>query len=774
MSGCLDLCFPSELCINTKNQNDVYLYKDDVLIKQILPTDTTLEITSSGSYYLRSDSDDGCSSVSEKLDISARPLSHNLSGIAYLDINKNNTYEVGIDSLLPNVKVGLWSNNNLIQSIQTDTNGYYQFDTILIPNLEVRFDPFLIPSFEASFIDSTLFFSNCNEEKVIDFGLQINCVASSSALELQFCKGDSIQYLNQMYFTQGLDTVAVKNIAGCDSIIYLNIKTLHQPNLVFETIATCNDHASGQLTIKNFSNQFQYFLNDSILINDSILTNISLGTYELKVVNNEGCSTNLPFFIDGLPPISYSIDAQNTCKNSNNGSIDIVSPNTSLMYKFQDGATYSSVHNWSNLAAGNYHIFMVDENGCLDTTSIHIDTFPSPSYSIEAKPSCFDNGTGTILLDLNNVVNSIIWKEASTGNVINDLDSLSYGRYLMTMEDAFGCITEDEIFIDSLSRPSFDFATIPSCENNAFGTLIIQDSDPLFYYQIDNLPPFQGNQSFENLSTGQHRVMVTDTFGCTLTQTFAIEIAPSILPDLTFATTSSCIDKPSGSVSINSNGEAYFEFNGLNFSNDTIINDLAFGNYIFTITDSLGCVYTKEVSVDTLPEIAVTFPTFDDDCYFNQIEIIPTVTNNAGNISYEWSTGDQSAKFVATQTGNYSVTISDQCASRSQQWNLDIQEENIQDLIYTPNIFSRHSKGINNCFKPTFHKDIEVLTIYVRIFDRWGNKVFETKELSGCWDGYFQSKPAETGVYVFIIDYSYLLCNELKTESKHGDVTIIE
>jgi gliding motility-associated-like protein len=62
----------------------------------------------------------------------------------------------------------------------------------------------------------------------------------------------------------------------------------------------------------------------------------------------------------------------------------------------------------------------------------------------------------------------------------------------------------------------------------------------------------------------------------------------------------------------------------------------------------------------------------------------------------------------------------------------------------------------------------------VRIFDRWGNKVFETKELSGCWDGYFQSKPAETGVYVFIIDYTYLLCNELKTESKHGDVTIIE
>lgn len=774
MTGCLDLCFPSELCINTKNQNDVYLYKDDVLIKQILPTDTTLEITSTGSYYLRSDSDDGCSSVSEKLDVSARPISHNLSGIAYVDINKNNTYEVGIDSLLPNVKVGLWSNNNLIQSIQTDTNGYYQFNTILIPNLEVRFDPFLIPSFEASFIDSTLYFSNCNEEKVIDFGLQINCIASTSSLELQFCEGDSIQYLNQMYFMQGLDTLSVKNIAGCDSIIYLNIKTLPNPNLAFKTEATCNDHASGQLIIQNFYNQFQYFLNDSILINDSILTNISLGTYKLKVVTNDGCYTNLPFIIDGLPPISYSIDAQNTCKNSNNGSIDIISPNGSLMYKFQDATTYSSIHNWSNLAEGNYNIFMVDEHGCLDTTSINIDTFPSPSYSIEAKPSCFDNVTGTILLDLNNPVISIIWKEASTGNVINDLDSLSHGRYLMTMEDNFGCITEDDIYIDSLPRPSFNFATIPSCENNAFGTLIIQDSDPLFYYQIDNLPPFQGNKSFGNLSTGQHRVMVTDTFGCTLTQTFVIDIAPSILPDVTFATTSSCIDKPSGSVIINSNREAHYEFNGLNFSNDTIINDLAFGNYTFTIKDSLGCEYTKEVSVDTLPEIEVSFPTFDEDCYFNQIEIIPMVTNHAGNISYEWSNGDQSANIVATQTGNYSVTISDQCESRSQQWNLDIQEENIQDLIYTPNIFSRHSKGINNCFKPTFHKDIEVLTIYVRIFDRWGNKVFETKELSGCWDGYFQSKSAETGVYVFIIDYTYLLCNELKTESKHGDVTIIE
>ncbi|HMR88382.1 MAG TPA: PKD domain-containing protein [Saprospiraceae bacterium] len=774
MTGCLDLCFPTELCINTKNQNDVYLYKDDVLIKQILPSDTTLEITSSGSYYLRSDSDDGCTSVSETLDISAQPISHNLSGIAYVDINKTNTYEVGIDSLLPNVKVGLWSNNNLIQSIQTDTNGYYHFDTILIPNLEVRFDPFLISSFEASFIDSSLYFSNCNEEKVIDFGLQINCIASSSSLELQFCEGDSIQYLNELYLTQGLDTVAVKNIAGCDSIIYLSIKTLPNPNLTFNTEATCDDHASGQLTIQNFSNQFQYFLNDSTIINDSMLTNISLGSYELKVVNNVGCVTKLPFQIDELPPITFEVNTQNTCKDMNNGTIDITSPNTSLTYKFQDAAIYSSTHFWSNLAAGSYSVFIEDEHGCLDTSSIYIDTFPSPSYSIKAKPSCFDNANGSISLGNNNQVNSIIWREASTGNVINDLDSLSFGKYLMTLIDVFGCITEDEIFIDSLPRPSFEFTSIPSCENNAFGTLIIKDSNPLFYYQIDNLPPFQGNQTFENLSTGPHQVMVIDTFGCTLTETFVIDIAPSILPDLTFDTKNSCIDKPSGSIIINGITEAHFEFNGLFFSNDTIINNLTYGNYIFTITDSLGCEYTKEVSVDTLPEIAVTFPTFDEDCYFNQIEIIPIVTNNAGNISYEWNTGAQTAKFIASQTGNYSVTISDQCESRSQSWNLDIQSENIQDLVYTPNIFSRQSKGINNCFKPTFHKDIEVLTIYVRIFDRWGNKVFETKELSGCWDGYFQSKPTETGVYVFIIDYSYLLCNEIKSESKYGDVTIIE
>jgi gliding motility-associated-like protein len=774
MSGCLDLCFPTELCINTQNQNDVYLYEDDVLIKQILPTDTTFNISSPGSYYLRSDSDDGCTSVSEKLDISAQPISHNLSGIAYVDINKNNTYEIGIDSLLPNVKVGLWSNNNLVQSVITDANGFYQFDTILIPNLEVRFDPFLISSFEASFIDSTLYFSNCNEEKVINFGLQINCIASTSSLELQFCEGDSIQYQNQMYFSQGQDTVSIKNIAGCDSIIYLQIKTLPNPNVAFKTEATCNDHSSGQLTIQNFSDQFQYFLNDSTTINDSILSNLSIGMYQLKVINDVGCLTNLPFQIDALPPISYDVNTQNTCKNMNSGTIDITSPNAFLKYKFQDATTYSSTNNWTNLAAGSYDIFIVDEYGCLDTTSISIDTFPSPIYSLNASPSCFDHGTGKIILNLNHPMNTIVWTEASTGNVVNELDSLVYGTFLMTLVDSFGCITNDSIFIDSLARPSFSFETKPSCVDNAFGKLIIRDSNPLFHYQIDNLPSFQGNQIIENLSSGQHEVMVTDTFGCTLTQTFVIETTPSILPDVTFETSSSCIDKPSGSVIITSNTEAFFEFNDMNFFNDTIINDLSFGTYTMEIVDSIGCAYSKEITIDTLPEIVVEFPTFDEDCYFTTIEIIPNVTNQAGNISYQWSNGDQTSILTATQSGNYSVTISDQCESRSQQWTLDIQAENIQDRIFTPNIFSRHSNGINNCFKPTFHKDIEVLTIHVKIFDRWGNKVFETKELNGCWDGYFQSKPAETGVYVFIIDYTYLLCNKQKANSKFGDITIIE
>jgi gliding motility-associated-like protein len=56
------------------------------------------------------------------------------------------------------------------------------------------------------------------------------------------------------------------------------------------------------------------------------------------------------------------------------------------------------------------------------------------------------------------------------------------------------------------------------------------------------------------------------------------------------------------------------------------------------------------------------------------------------------------------------------------------------------------------------------------IFDRWGNKVFETTDINAGWDGTLNSTPQPEGVYVYQIDAVTANGNSIR---KVGNVTLI-
>ena len=61
-------------------------------------------------------------------------------------------------------------------------------------------------------------------------------------------------------------------------------------------------------------------------------------------------------------------------------------------------------------------------------------------------------------------------------------------------------------------------------------------------------------------------------------------------------------------------------------------------------------------------------------------------------------------------------------------------------------------------------------SITMLIFDRWGEKIFETGDIQTGWDGYYKGVLANPGVYTYVLDVEYL--NGIKT-SKTGSVTVI-
>ena len=103
------------------------------------------------------------------------------------------------------------------------------------------------------------------------------------------------------------------------------------------------------------------------------------------------------------------------------------------------------------------------------------------------------------------------------------------------------------------------------------------------------------------------------------------------------------------------------------------------------------------------------------------------------------------------------------------EFSLDVDEE----MIFVPNIFSPNDDGTNDCFISVIHESIDLISYHQVVFDRWGNKMFETDNNEDCWDGMLDGSPVRPGVYVYITNIFADQCGENISLRKVGDVTVI-
>lgn len=93
------------------------------------------------------------------------------------------------------------------------------------------------------------------------------------------------------------------------------------------------------------------------------------------------------------------------------------------------------------------------------------------------------------------------------------------------------------------------------------------------------------------------------------------------------------------------------------------------------------------------------------------------------------------------------------------------------DLIcgdfFVPNAFSPNNDGLNDLVNV---HGFCIGTFKLQIFNRWGEKVFETTSLSDSWDGTFRGKNMETGVFVYAVDGISI---DNKPFSLKGNITLI-
>lgn len=281
--------------------------------------------------------------------------------------------------------------------------------------------------------------------------------------------------------------------------------------------------------------------------------------------------------------------------------------------------------------------------------------------------------------------------------------------------------------------------------------------------------------SIFNLCSGTYTVTVTDLNNCSTTRTVLVN-QPTPLSSSALATDDYCGAICIGTASAFATGAtppySYLWSNGQTAS---YIKDLCQGTYTVTVTDSLGCTtQTQTVNVglqNFFPSLAVSIS--DDTIFVGESVQLFAITNGA---TYAWTPSNflnsstiYNPVATPTQPVTFIVTINDSLGCPVTDSIRVYVKEVIchEPAIFIPNAFTPNGDANNDIFRVRGEQIRELL---VRVYDRWGEKVFETTTPGKGWDGTYKGKKVNPGVFVYYVES---VCFNNEKFFKKGNVTVI-
>ncbi len=150
--------------------------------------------------------------------------------------------------------------------------------------------------------------------------------------------------------------------------------------------------------------------------------------------------------------------------------------------------------------------------------------------------------------------------------------------------------------------------------------------------------------------------------------------------------------------------------------------------------------------------------------FLGQVSLDPGVYPN-----YLWQNGSTNQNFITDEPGSYWVQVTNEfgCADTS----AITLNRRCPSRIYVPNAFTPNGDATNDLFR-IYAEDVS--SLHWRIFDRWGNLVFEANDLMAGWDGSQAGKRLPTGVYLWSLHYEgYSEHGKMIREVRNGVVHLL-
>ncbi|MEZ4926490.1 MAG: gliding motility-associated C-terminal domain-containing protein [Saprospiraceae bacterium] len=276
--------------------------------------------------------------------------------------------------------------------------------------------------------------------------------------------------------------------------------------------------------------------------------------------------------------------------------------------------------------------------------------FPGPIEITGPTTICPEDFDVELTLNINGYseFESLVWSPPNPTGFVEPYPITNGGTYSISVIDAFGCTSSDQITIVKVAPYTVDITgTSIICPEGDTATLNVVNPGQYSGYEWSS---GETTSPINVTSPGSYQVTATDVYGCTGVGTFGVQSAGVDPFDISVSSPTLC---PGDVDTLRVLGG----FINYSWSNNVmgitnIVNQA--GTYTVTVTNPQGCTETSSATVTDLqpPDIQIIANPFCvGDATFLHVE--------GGNFpAYDWSSGQQSDTIFVSTPGTYSVTVS--------------------------------------------------------------------------------------------------------------------
>lgn len=453
------------------------------------------------------------------------------------------------------------------------------------------------------------------------------------------------------------------------------------------------------------------------------LNNVTAGNYSFTVTDSNGCSATQNYTITAPPPYLLTIqqNSEINCFGDSTASLEaIVSGGTpyssgNAYQYFWSGSNIpfsepTDLASISNLPAGTYTVEVRDANNIIRTQTFTVQQPQVLTASfIKNDISCFGANDGTINISTSGGTPNYTYEWKNQQNQIiattEDVSNLASGIYTCSITDSKGCtITINNIQIIEPSQMAFISETVvpvsTAIATDGSITIVVAGGTlPYSYSWSMNASPIgSNNATLSNIGVGTYTVIITDSKGCSITNTYTVGVIQPLEAAISVLTPINCNGDLVGSLKVSpTGGLPPYTINWSNGGNTPIVSGLGAGTYSVIITDSNIPQGTFSISynlTEPTPLIIDMVNTTNIICFgTNSGSISIDVSGGTTPYTYEWRNAantviSNSQNISALGVGNYSCTIRDvnNCTITTASIPITTSPELIATLVSTTNV----------------------------------------------------------------------------------------